>query len=182
MYISNDTEAFYISRLNTRSILRLISFLLLYDIFVYRCQLSPSRVGDQQNTVDYTKIEKGFTIMNEQQPHPILGLNFLQDMKGELDEVTGAYDPEQQLWITQGQVQLDEEALANVTGGQLPQEILISDGERALRGLSGKPDQIPKIGHTNTGTSTSTSKGGTNTGGGRDRDSKYDSDRDYDVN
>ena len=43
--------------------------------------------------------------MNEQQPSQIFGLHFLQDMKGTAVEITGAYDPEQELWIMQGQVQ-----------------------------------------------------------------------------
>jgi hypothetical protein len=43
--------------------------------------------------------------MNEQQPSEIFGLNFLQDMKGDPDEITGAYDPEQEIWIMEGQVQ-----------------------------------------------------------------------------
>jgi hypothetical protein len=130
--------------------------------------------------------EKGFDSMNEQRPRPIWGLNFLQDMKGELDEVTGAYNPEQQRWITQGQVQeplISEDELDEVTGANLAQELvqgsLISKG--FPRELFGKPDDLPKIGNTNRGTSTSTNSG-TNTGGGRDRDSRYDSDRDYDVN
>jgi hypothetical protein len=43
--------------------------------------------------------------MNEQEPRPILGLNFLQDMKGDPDPITGAYDPEQEVWIQEELIQ-----------------------------------------------------------------------------
>ena len=35
----------------------------------------------------------------------IFGLNFLQDMKGEPAEITGAYDPKQERWIMQEPIQ-----------------------------------------------------------------------------
>jgi hypothetical protein len=78
--------------------------------------------------------------MNEQPPSAIFGLNFLQDMKGASDAITGAYDPEQELWTTQGQTLLDEEALANVTGGNA-----ISDVIRGLEGTSvNSIDRVPR--------------------------------------
>jgi hypothetical protein len=43
--------------------------------------------------------------MNEQEPRPILGLNFLQDMKGDSAPITGAYDPEQEVWIPEELIQ-----------------------------------------------------------------------------
>jgi hypothetical protein len=43
--------------------------------------------------------------MNEKQESSIWGLNFLQDAKETPAEITGAYDPEQEVWIMQGQVQ-----------------------------------------------------------------------------
>jgi hypothetical protein len=36
----------------------------------------------------------------------LFGLNLLQDMQGNPDKITGAYDPKQELWIRQGQVQV----------------------------------------------------------------------------
>ena len=74
--------------------------------------------------------------MNEQQPHSIWGLNFLQDMKGEPSEITGAYDSKQQLWITQGQVQ----------GGLIP--------EGLSGGFSSKLDNLPVRNQRNMGTRT----------------------------
>jgi hypothetical protein len=50
-------------------------------------------------------VKKGFDTMNEQQPRAIWGLNFLQDINYTVDEITGAYDPEQEVWIMQGQAQ-----------------------------------------------------------------------------
>jgi hypothetical protein len=133
----------------------------------------PPGVEDQQNTVDTTPLEKGCDIINEQQPRPIWGLNFLQDMKGELDEVTGAYDPDQQLWITPEQVQLDEKAFANVTGGLLLPRNLISDAKSLLGNAR------PKVGNRANATRTQGAyQGSTNTGGSRDKDSTYEPDTD----
>jgi hypothetical protein len=110
-----------------------------------------------KTTFDDTLIMKGFDTMNEQQPRAIWGLNFLQDMKGEPSEITGAYDSEQQLWISQGQVQ----------NGLIP------------KGFSGGLDNLPVRNKRNMGTRTQESyKGGTNTSGGRDKDSRYDTDDD----
>jgi hypothetical protein len=50
-------------------------------------------------------IKKGFGTMNKQQASEIFGLNFLQEMKGTPDPITGGYDPEQEIWIMEGQVQ-----------------------------------------------------------------------------
>lgn len=41
------------------------------------------------------------------QRRAIFGLNFLRDMKGVSDEITGAYDPKQELWGVQGPDQRD---------------------------------------------------------------------------
>ena len=43
--------------------------------------------------------------MNKQQASEIFGLNFLQEMKGTPDPITGGYDPEQEIWIMEGPVQ-----------------------------------------------------------------------------
>jgi hypothetical protein len=47
-------------------------------------------------------------IANKQKSQ-VFGLNFLQDMKGEPTEITGAYDHKQERWIAQEQVQSNPE-------------------------------------------------------------------------
>jgi hypothetical protein len=64
-------------------------------------------------------IQKGFNIMNEQdeqQKSSVWGLNFLQNPKDSDEEITGAYDPKQELWTTLEQVQ------GGAGLGQLPKD------------------------------------------------------------
>ena len=46
----------------------------------------------------------------------IFGLNFLQDMKGVPEKITGAYDPKQELWIRQRQGQGSPEGNVRIPG------------------------------------------------------------------
>jgi hypothetical protein len=96
--------------------------------------------------------------MNRQRQHTILGLNFLQKSKGKSDKITGAYDPEQELWITAEQVQggglvselVDHLPVKGGTYGHLPQA---------------KPGEGPQLGGPGPRTSKDTHY---NTNGGRD--------------
>jgi hypothetical protein len=69
-----------------------------------------------------TTIQKEFDIMNEQQPSAVFGMNFLQEMKGVPAEITGAYAPEQEIWLMQGQVHsgLPKGKFGNLAGSELP--------------------------------------------------------------
>jgi hypothetical protein len=61
-------------------------------------------VENRQDNFDETLIEKGFDTMDEQQSSAIFGMHFLQDVKSKSDEtITGAYDPKQELWVTQAE-------------------------------------------------------------------------------
>jgi hypothetical protein len=122
--------------------------------------------------------KKGFDTMNEQEPRAIFGLNFLQDMKGDSHEITGAYDPEQELWITQGQVQLDEEALANVKGGGLPLGRLMPDAGSLLGKTDLPKRDLPAPWRTTTKTTHETTAYRTNGGNDWNEDSNHDTERD----
>jgi hypothetical protein len=102
--------------------------------------------------------------MDEQQPSQIFGLNFLQDDKSEPDEITGAYDPEQELWLNE------------VRGGVLHNGVpAVFDGRSGSHSnplpFPGKPSMSSEYTEKRTWYRT-------NTGGGRDKDSNSDFDDD----